>query len=90
MTHFDNLPIYDEVLSSDKDKASVTLVEKVFSDNVKTRSDLGVNLKVSQEDWSALEKNLKFLSAYLGQFGYDITTVQDLDGRSVIFTEAKK
>lgn len=91
MKDFDTLPIYDEALSSDKDKNTVAVLERLFSDNVKTRSDLGVNIRMEDEgDWFLLSNNLDFVKAYLGQYGFDLTAIRDMDGRAVVFKEAKK
>lgn len=91
MKDFDTLPIYDEALSSQKDKDTVMLIERLFSDNVKTRSDLGVSIRMEDEgDWVLLSSNLDFVKAYLGQYGFDLTAIRDMDGRAVVFKEAKK
>ena len=91
MRAFDTLPIYDEALSSQKDKDTVTLIERLFADNVKTRSDLGVSIKMEDEkEWALLASNTGFTTAYLGQYGFDLVTTRDLDGRAVVFKEAKK
>ena len=91
MRTFDTLPIYDEALSSQKDKDTVTLIERLFADNVKTRSDLGVSIRMEDEgDWVLLSSNLDFVKAYLGQYGFDLTAIRDMDGRAVVFKEAKK
>lgn len=91
MKDFDTLPIYDEALSSQKDKDTVMLIERLFSDNVKTRSDLDVSIRMEDEgDWVLLSSNLDFVKAYLGQYGFDLTAIRDMDGRAVVFKEAKK
>lgn len=52
-------------------------IEKIFSSNVKLKSDIGKGIEVSEIDYGIINSDLYFVKNYVNEYGYDVNLYYD-------------
>lgn len=69
---------YEDLTDNSADTEQIQkIIERVFSSNIKLKSDVGIGIEISETDYNIINSDLYFAKNYVADYGYDVNIYYD-------------